>query len=1085
MRVAVIGSGVSGLVAASLLQRKHDVTVFEAGAHVGGHVNTLDVELEGRDYSIDTGFIVHNERNYPGFIRLIEHLGVPTRPTSMSFSVRCDRTGLEYNGTNLNSLFAQRRNLVRPRFWGMLLDILRFNRSATSDLDHLGPETTVAEYLNWRGYSRAFAEQYLLPMGAAIWSCPVGTFADFPIRFIIEFFDNHGLLTVRNQPTWKVIEGGSRAYVDALTSRFRSPVRTSTPVESVRRGEDFVTVTSRNRIETFDEVIFACHSDQALTLLEDPSANETELLSAFPYSRSLAVLHTDATVLPRRQRAWAAWNYHIPSSPTDAVTVTYNMNILQHLDAPETFCVTLNEENAIDPARILARIPYSHPIFTTQRDAAQARHHEVIRTRRTSFCGAYWGNGFHEAGLASAVRVCDAFGISLDEIVADRAVVYLDLSELNTVFGRSWLWSTRRPALARFRREDHLGRSHEPLETSVRSLVERETGNRPTGPIRLLTHLRYFGYVMNPVSFYFCFDEAGHNVEAIVAEVNNTPWGEQHCYVLGPHNACESDDSTMRFEHDKEFHVSPFMSMKMRYRWRVTSPGERLAVRIACWRGEELLFTAELDLKRQPITPKRLRTVLLAYPLMTAKVFAAIYFEALRNRTMSIVLEDTLKPEAGEASTGPHRRWIERLGERLLYRLLASLKEGQVTVDNGRELKMFGPESSDLTATVTVHSSKLYGRLLHEGALGAAESYLQGEWTADDLTKFLRIVVRGIDSTQQLSGPVSLLSRMWHRLRHALNHNSFRGSQRNIAAHYDLSNDFFRLFLDETLAYSSGLFYRDSDTLYDASVQKFDRICRLLDLQPSDHLLEIGTGWGGFALHAATRYGCKVTTTTISRQQYRVARQRIKEAGLGHRVTLLLEDYRNLTGQYDKLASIEMIEAVGHQYMDAYFRRCSTLLKPDGLMALQGIVIRDQHYEQYLKSVDFIQKYIFPGGCLPSVSAMSTSCTRASDFRMLQLADFAPHYAQTLRLWRERFFAEIERVRALGFDDRFIRMWEYYLCYCEAAFTERSCGLVQMLLARPQARHDVNRDSSLLPPETSANDFSAADRQTRDRTGSR
>ena len=208
--------------------------------------------------------------------------------------------------------------------------------------------------------------------------------------------------------------------------------------------------------------------------------------------------------------------------------------------------------------------------------------------------------------------------------------VYLDLSELNTVFGRSWLWSTRRPALAWFRREDHLGRSHEPLETSVRSLVERETGNRPTGPIRLLTHLRYFGYVMNPVSFYFCFDEAGHNVEAIVAEVNNTPWGEQHCYVLGPHNAYESDDSTMRFEHGKEFHVSPFMSMKMRYRWRVTSPGERLAVRIACWRGEELLFTAELDLKRQPITPKRLRTVLLAYPLMTAKVFAAIYFEALR-----------------------------------------------------------------------------------------------------------------------------------------------------------------------------------------------------------------------------------------------------------------------------------------------------------------------------------------------------------------------------------------------------------------------------------------------------------------------
>lgn len=415
MKIAIIGAGISGLTAAYRLSAAHHITLFEANDYLGGHTNTVEVELGGERQVIDTGFIVFNDWTYPSFIELLDELGVRSRLTSMGFSVRCDFANLEYNGSSLNGLFAQRRNLLRPSFYRMLADIMRFNRDAPELVLSGGAtdETTVGEFLAKHRYSHEFAAHYLLPMGAAIWSCPVGTFENFPIRFIVEFYKNHGLLNIRNRPTWRVIEGGSRTYVARMAERFRDRIHLSTPVEQVRRSVDEVILIRRNGLrESFEHVVVACHSDQALRMLDDSSATERDVLSQFPYGPNTAVLHTDETVLPKRRRAWASWNYHLTgdSSPraSQAATVTYQMNLLQHLRSKHVFNVTLNSDEQIDPAKVLRRFEYHHPIFTVRRAAAQARHRELINVNRTSFCGAYWGNGFHEDGVVSALRVCEA-----------------------------------------------------------------------------------------------------------------------------------------------------------------------------------------------------------------------------------------------------------------------------------------------------------------------------------------------------------------------------------------------------------------------------------------------------------------------------------------------------------------------------------------------------------------------------------------------------------------------------------------------------------------------------------------------------
>jgi predicted NAD/FAD-binding protein len=410
MRIAVIGSGISGMVAAYHLSREHDVTVYESGPHIGGHTNTVDVNYQGRDYAVDTGFIVYNDWTYPNFIALLDELAVPWQSSHMSFSVRCEKSGLEYNGTSINSLFAQRRNLVRPSFLRMVADILRFNRRAPQLLEAAADGMTLGDYLRREGYSEYFVDHYIIPMGAAIWSSRPVDMLNFPARFFVEFFANHGFLSVDDRPTWRVIQGGSREYVKRLTARYAARIHRNTPVASLQRQPNRVVVRLKNgTVENFDQVFVACHSDQALKLLSDPSHEEREILGAIPYQANEALLHTDSSLMPHRPLAWAAWNYHLALEQYERVTVTYNMNILQSLAAPAQFLLTLNRNEDVDPRKVLGRYVYHHPVYTAAAVAAQGRRREINGVRRTYYCGAYWSYGFHEDGVKSALVSVEEF----------------------------------------------------------------------------------------------------------------------------------------------------------------------------------------------------------------------------------------------------------------------------------------------------------------------------------------------------------------------------------------------------------------------------------------------------------------------------------------------------------------------------------------------------------------------------------------------------------------------------------------------------------------------------------------------------
>jgi predicted NAD/FAD-binding protein len=416
MRVAVIGTGISGMLVARLLHGDHELTVFEANAYVGGHTHTVDVAADGRMLAVDTGFIVFNERTYPNFVTLMRKLDVPWQGSTMSFSVRCEKTGLEYCPSSLSRLFAQRRNLLRPGFWRMVREIFAFRKELprTAEL----PETiTLGAHLANKRYSQTFVEHFMVPMGAAIWSAGPNRFEDMPACMFARFFHNHGFLQVRDQPQWLVIQGGSRNYAEALTEPFRDRIRLNCPARAIRRQSDRVEVkTADGRAESFDQVVLATHSNEALAMLADPSEQERQVLGAIPYQDNEVVLHTDTGLLPQRRRVWASWNYRIPRRPQSAVAVTYDMNILQNLDADREFCVTLNQSEKIDPARIERRFVYAHPVYTPAALRAQQRHAEISGVNRTHFCGAYWRYGFHEDGVNSALAVAKAFGKGLDDV---------------------------------------------------------------------------------------------------------------------------------------------------------------------------------------------------------------------------------------------------------------------------------------------------------------------------------------------------------------------------------------------------------------------------------------------------------------------------------------------------------------------------------------------------------------------------------------------------------------------------------------------------------------------------------------------
>ncbi len=409
MNIAIIGSGIAGNTLAHHLHKNHDIAVYEANSHIGGHTHTHDITVEHKKYTVDTGFIVFNDRTYPEFISMLDAHKVAWQPSNMSFSVHCEATGLEYNGTTLNSLFAQRSNLFKPSFYMMIRDILRFNKTSLELLSN-GNEISMGAYLAKNNYGQRFINQYIIPMGAAIWSTDAAQMLAFPARFFVRFFHHHGMLSVNNRPQWRTITGGSARYVEAITAPFKHKVKLNTPVKAVKRSTKQVEITLQNgETVSFDYVFFACHSDEALQMLQDATPAETEILGAIPYQQNTVFLHTDASLMPKRKLAWAAWNYHLPAKLTSKVAVTYNMNILQNIDCPQPILVTLNHTENIDPAKIIKQLQYTHPVYTLAGAAAQARHAEISGHNRTGFAGAYWLNGFHEDGVKSALAALQHF----------------------------------------------------------------------------------------------------------------------------------------------------------------------------------------------------------------------------------------------------------------------------------------------------------------------------------------------------------------------------------------------------------------------------------------------------------------------------------------------------------------------------------------------------------------------------------------------------------------------------------------------------------------------------------------------------
>ena len=411
MRIAVIGTGIAGMTSAYLLSEDHEIVVFEANDYVGGHTNTQDVSFNGHQYAVDTGFIVFNEKTYPNFVKLMKRLGVEWQNSLMSFSVQCEKSGLEFSPSSLNSLFIQRRNLLRPSFYRMLRDVMRFKKDSEALLQSDDYELTLFDFLTEKSYSQAFIEHFIIPMGEAVWSADPVKFNQFPAHYFAQFFKNHGFLNIKDQPQWLTVKGRSRQYLKPITQAYADQIRVNCPVETIRRNPDGVEVTPRNQAaEKFDQVVIATHSDQALAILADPTDSEKNILGDIPYQPNHAVLHSDESLLPSKKAAWASWNYHIPKEDIGRVAVTYDMNILQSIGAPEELCVSLNLSRAINPDKIHREMNYHHPVYDPDSLAARKSHSEINGINRTYFAGAYWGYGFHEDGVNSALEVCKHFG---------------------------------------------------------------------------------------------------------------------------------------------------------------------------------------------------------------------------------------------------------------------------------------------------------------------------------------------------------------------------------------------------------------------------------------------------------------------------------------------------------------------------------------------------------------------------------------------------------------------------------------------------------------------------------------------------
>lgn len=637
-----------------------------------------------------------------------------------------------------------------------------------------------------------------------------------------------------------------------------------------------------------------------------------------------------------------------------------------------------------------------------------------------------------------------------------RVYVYgIDLSELGALDRRLPLFGHNRLRPVALNDRDYLDQRQEPIADKLYRYLESDAPDAAVSRIVLLTSPRYFNYVFNPVSFYYCFDPA-ERLAVVVVEVSNT-FGERHVYVLPNTNG---NGYPAQFETQKQFHVSPFNTVEGHYRFSLADIDRELDIRIELWREGEKTLQARLWGHPRPLTPLNHLRILATRPAIPHLTLPRIYWQAAR---LKFQRKLTYHPKPIPISDRTIRQSppspVERQSMKWILRALEATRFGALVIrlPDGR-IHRFGSEDDDRAVELRVTDYRFFTRVAWGGDIGFGEAFMAGEWESDDPTAVVRFFIRNRDTIQDGRSRTTVVARALETAAHFVRRNSLTGSRRNIRRHYDLSNAFFETFLDPTLTYSCGIFSKPDDTLETAQHNKLNRIMDLAMIGPDDHVLEIGCGWGGFAIEAVRRTGCRVTGITISEAQQRRAVERVRSAGLSDRIDIHLTDYRHLRGRFDKIVSIEMLEAVGHRYFGTFFRCCDRLLKPDGLMALQVITIPDQHYQRYRRERDWIQKHIFPGGLLPSLTALTQAMTHHSRLTVERVDNIGIHYAWTLRHWRERFLASEGQVARLGFDRTFRRKWLYYLASCEAGFAERVLGDLQIRIARPGSRQ--------LPPDT-------------------
>jgi cyclopropane-fatty-acyl-phospholipid synthase len=627
----------------------------------------------------------------------------------------------------------------------------------------------------------------------------------------------------------------------------------------------------------------------------------------------------------------------------------------------------------------------------------------------------------------------------------------LDLDDLPAL-NRWWpLAGYNRRAILSFWDRDYLDRKPGAWREKVDRLLAAHGCADGVASVKVVTCARYFGYIFNPVSFYYALRADG-SLRCAVAEVNNT-FQERHLYTLTEPLPAPSG-FLARFRANKQFHVSPFNDMRGTYDFLMSPPGADLDVRVDLVRDGQTVMKTQLAGSGHALSPTRIAAVLLRYPITAALTFPRIAWQAFRLRAQKrLAWHHKPVPQSESTVRTAPPTFGQRLCLKMVSAFLGRMRHGQLILDlPGGERLAWGVPAKGQTVRMRVKDHRMFSRLVRDGDIGLAESYINGEWETADLTALIALFIANRDVLDDGEPAWAWLGRSINRLRHRARPNTKRGSRQNITAHYDLSNDFFRLFLDPTMMYSCALYEKGDETLEEAQIGKLHALIKKARISPEHHVLEIGSGWGAFAIEAVRQKGCRVTTVTISTQQYELARKRVREAGLEDRIAVRLCDYRDIDGRFDRIVSIEMLEAVGHEFLGEYFRVCDRVLKPGGVIALQVITIPDARYDAYRKSVDFIQKHIFPGGHLPSMGALSDAMARSSRLVVEQLDHIGAHYAPTLRAWRERFLAAAKDVRALGFDDAFIRKWLYYFSYCEAAFATQALDNLHMVLSRPAER---------------------------------